>query len=143
MKLFDNIRLIIRDIFNNQKLLFVLCVIALSLPNVCLFFTERMSLLARVCNVVLPVGAYWRIMTLSRKPGKAFLWLFPLVFLAAFQIVLLSLFGNSVIAVDMYLNLVTTNPTEACELLSGGKRGDLSQHGTDGGGTGPVCCGTV
>lgn len=118
MKLFDNIRLIIRGIFNNQKLLFVLCVIALSLPNVCLFFTERMSLLARVCNVVLPVGAYWRIMTLSRKPGKAFLWLFPLVFLAAFQIVLLSLFGNSVIAVDMYLNLVTTNPTEACELLS-------------------------
>lgn len=35
----------------------------------------------------------------------------------AFQIVLLYLFGQSVIAVDMFLNLVTTNPGEALELL--------------------------
>lgn len=35
----------------------------------------------------------------------------------AFQIVLLYLFGQSIIAVDMFLNLVTTNSSEAMELL--------------------------
>ena len=39
------------------------------------------------------------------------------LFFGAFQIVLLYLFGQSVIAVDMFLNLVTTNPGEALELL--------------------------
>ena len=34
-----------------------------------------------------------------------------------FQIVLLYLFGQSIIAVDMFLNLATTNSTEAMELL--------------------------
>jgi len=43
--------------------------------------------------------------------------MFPLVFLAAFQFVLLSLYGRSVIAVDMFLNVVTTNSTEVMELL--------------------------
>lgn len=36
---------------------------------------------------------------------------------AAFQLVLLYLFGTGVIAVDMFLNLVTTNAGEAMELL--------------------------
>lgn len=57
-------------------------------------------------------------MTLSRKTGKMIWILFPLVFFAAFQMVLLYLFGRSVIAVDMFLNLVTTNPGEAAELLN-------------------------
>ena len=102
---------------NSQKVLFVLCVIALALPNICLFFTEQMPLLARVCNVVLPVSVYWWVMTLNSRPGRAFLWSFPLAFFAAFQIVLLYLFGNSVISVDMFLNIVTTNFNEAGELL--------------------------
>lgn len=42
---------------------------------------------------------------------------FILIFFAAFQLVLLYLFGKGVIAVDMFLNLVTTNPGEAMELL--------------------------
>ena len=37
--------------------------------------------------------------------------------LGAFQIVLLFLYGRSIIAVDMFLNVVTTNPTEVGELL--------------------------
>ena len=40
-----------------------------------------------------------------------------MIFFAAFQLVLLYLFGKGVIAVDMFLNLVTTNPGEAMELL--------------------------
>ena len=56
-------------------------------------------------------------MTLERKPGKTIWILFPFVFFAAFQLVLLYLFGRSIIAVDMFLNLTTTNSGEALELL--------------------------
>ncbi len=43
--------------------------------------------------------------------------LIPQLIFNAFQIVLFYLFGESVIAVDMFLNLATTNVTEASELL--------------------------
>lgn len=105
-------------LLKNHKVLFWLCAISLALPNFFLFFTERMPLVARLCNIILPFSAFWLAMTASRRPGKTFLWMFLFVFFNAFQMVLLYLFGNSVIAVDMFLNLVTTNPTEAGELLS-------------------------
>ena len=43
--------------------------------------------------------------------------MFPLIFLAAFQMVLLYLFGQGIISVDMFLNVVTSNPGEMAELL--------------------------
>lgn len=110
----------LKDIFRGgvpAGALFLYAIVALALPNVALCFTERMSLAAAVTNVLLPTAAVWWVMTLSRRPGKMVWLLFPLVFLAAFQLVLLYLFGGSVIAVDMFLNLVTTNPGEAFELL--------------------------
>ena len=97
--------------------LFFLFIIVLAIPNVALFFTEQMPLLVRICNIILPVSVYWMVMTLSRKPGKIIWILFPFVFFAAFQLVLLYLFGQSIIAVDMFLNLLTTNSGEAMELL--------------------------
>lgn len=97
--------------------LFFVAVLVLAIPNVALCFTERLSVAACLANVLLPVGVVWLLMSLHRSPGKMVWILFPLVFLAAFQLVLLYLFGNSVIAVDMFLNLVTTNPGEAGELL--------------------------
>ena len=98
--------------------LFVLFIVVLAIPNVALFFTEQqMTLWARICNVILPVSVYWLIMTLERKPGKTIWILFPFVFFAAFQLVLLYLFGRSIIAVDMFLNLTTTNSGEVMELL--------------------------
>ena len=76
--------------------LFVLFIVVLAIPNVALFFTEQqMTLWARICNVILPVSVYWLIMTLGRKPGKTIWILFPFVFFAAFQLVLLYLFGRS------------------------------------------------
>lgn len=103
---------------SEPRRLFILFIAVLAIPNVVLFFTEQqMSLLARICNVVLPVSVYWLVMTLSRKPGKTIWILFPFVFFAAFQLVLLYLFGRSIIAVDMFLNLATTNSGEALELL--------------------------
>lgn len=97
--------------------LFFLTIITLMLPNVALCITERMPLMAALANILLPGGIYWLLMTLAKKPGKAIWWLFFFVFLAAFQLVLLYLFGRSIIAVDMFLNLITTNPGEAMELL--------------------------
>ena len=97
--------------------LMVLCVVALSLPNVVLFFTEDVSAEARVCNVVLPVSVYLWLMTIGKRPGRMWVSVLPMVVLAAFQLVLLYLFGNSVIAPEMFLNLTTTNKDEAGELL--------------------------
>ena len=101
--------------FNN--IIYWYAVIALTVPNVALCFTEHLSTWAALANIVLPFGVYMALMSISRKPGKMVWWLFPIIFFAAFQIVLLYLFGKGVIAVDMFLNLVTTNPGEAMELL--------------------------
>lgn len=106
------------DFCTSPRVLFIATIIVLALPNVVLAFTESVSFTTRIANVILPVAVYWFLMTLSRKTGKMVWILFPLIFFAAFQMVLLYLFGRSVIAVDMFLNLVTTNPGEATELLN-------------------------
>lgn len=96
---------------------FYLFLAVLLIPNVVLSFTENLSVSGAITNVLLPGGVYYLLMSLSRKIGRTIWLMFPFVFFAAFQIVLLSLYGRSVIAVDMFLNLVTTNPTEVSELL--------------------------
>lgn len=105
-------------LFKNQHILFWIFLGMLILPNLFMFFTESTGALTRVVNILLPLAAYWMAMTLKAKPGHMFWWLFFFDFLAAFQIVLLYLFGESPIAVDMFLNVITTNPTEVNELLS-------------------------
>ena len=80
--------------------------------------TESLSWSGRLLNVVTPLAAYWLVLTLSRKVGRTIILLFPLLFLGAFQMVLTYLYGRGPIAVDMWLNLVTTNPGEVGELLS-------------------------
>lgn len=100
-----------------NKIIYWYAVIALTVPNVALCFTEHLSPLAALANILLPGAVYMALMSICRKPGKMVWWLFPIIFFAAFQIVLLYLFGKGVIAVDMFLNLVTTNPGEAMELL--------------------------
>ncbi len=97
--------------------LVIATVVVLALPNVVLAFTEPMTVIARIANVVLPVSVYLLLAVAVRRTGRAVWMLFPLIFLAAFQTVLLYLYGRSVIAVDMFLNLVTTNAGEALELL--------------------------
>lgn len=100
-----------------NKALYVYAIIALLLPNIALCFTEKLPFWVSVTNILLPLGIYACIMSLSKKTGKMVWWSFILIFFAAFQLVLLYLFGKGVIAVDMFLNLVTTNPGEAMELL--------------------------
>ncbi len=86
-------------------------------PNIILSFTETMGFWARVANVLLPLGVYWLLMSITCNVGKAAVLMLGFMIFAAFQLVLLYLYGRSVIAVDMFLNVVTTNPGEVGELL--------------------------
>ena len=101
-----------------QQILFYVYWLILILPNVILAFTERINVLGRVTQILMPLAIYGLLLTLRRKPGIVLLWLFPVLFLGAFQIVLTYIFGEGIIAVDMWLNLVTTNSSEVEELLS-------------------------
>lgn len=106
------------DYCMQPRTLFFYALFALLTPNIILCVTERMSLMAASVNCVLPLSFYASFLTLCRRPSMMIGYAFPFVFLSAFQIVLLYLFGNSVIAVDMFLDLLTTNPGEAMELLN-------------------------
>ena len=92
-------------------------VVALLLPNIALCFTECLAPWVCGANVLLPLALYMWFFSIARCPGKMVWWAFIFIFFAAFQLVLLYLFGTGVIAVDMFLNLVTTNAGEAMELL--------------------------
>lgn len=89
----------------------------LMVPNVALAFTEWNSVWAKLCNCTLPFGVYLLLMSLSRKVGRSVLYMLPFMVLAAFQIVLLYLYGESIIAIDMFMNVATTNAGEVSELL--------------------------
>ena len=101
----------------SAQFLFIYTVVAITVPNLSLAFTNSILLSANVISVVLPLSFYVWLMSLSRKTGRLVWLLFPLIFFAAFQMVLIYLYGGGVIAVDMFLNLATTNPEEAMELL--------------------------
>lgn len=98
-------------------ILAVWTLLVLIVPNVGLSITESMGIWGRLANVVLPAGLFALLLSLTRKVGKAVVLMIPLMVIAAFQLVLLYLYGRSVIAVDMFLNVVTTNPGEVGELL--------------------------
>lgn len=113
MKLFDYIR----SARTGSLLLLVWVIAVCLLPNVWLALTEHLSFFQALTNVLLPGALYILLMSITPKIGKASLWMIILFFFAAFQVVLLYMYGRSVIAVDMFLNVVTTNPGEVSELL--------------------------
>lgn len=91
---------------------------ALIIPNCILAFTEHYSIWSIEVLVLLPLGFYLMWSVAVRRSGIQIWMSLPFIFISAFQIVLLYLFGNSVIAADMFANVLTTNPGEAGELLS-------------------------
>ena len=98
-------------------LLTVYFFVALIIPNCILVNTEPYSVWTVEALILMPLGFYMMWSVALRRSG-VMIWLaFPFIFLGAFQIVLLYLFGNSVIATDMFTNILTTNPGEAGELL--------------------------
>ena len=60
----------VKQFVTAPKTLFFLTFVTLLVPNVALCLTEHLSVLASMVNVLLPLGVYWLLMTLSGKPGK-------------------------------------------------------------------------
>lgn len=92
-------------------------VAALMIPSLVLIFTDNYSFIRAVAAVLIPTGFYTLWAVASRRSGLM-IWggLIWMIF-AALQLVLLYMFGNSIVAVDMFTNLFTTNTNEAGELL--------------------------
>lgn len=106
-----------KKIISNPLWLLAFNVVSLMIPVIILTITEHNPLLVALTAILLPLGFYLLFSAASTRSGRMVWWGFPFIFLSAFQIVLSYLFGNSVIATDMFLNLTTTNPGEAGELL--------------------------
>lgn len=91
--------------------------VALIIPNIALSFTEQVSVLSATTNIIFPLGIYYLVVSATRRTALWGLVLFIVAFFAAFQIVLLNLYGESIIAIDMFINVATTSVGEASELL--------------------------
>lgn len=103
--------------FAQAEWLAVIFPLLLLIPNVVLNHTENLPFLSAATNLFLPLGFYGLILSLTRRIGLSVLCCLPFMIFSAFQIVLLYLYGESIIAVDMFLNVATTNPREVSELL--------------------------
>ena len=62
----------------------------------------------RVLNILLMLPVYMLLLLSAKRPGRVYWGLFVLVLLHAFQLVLLTIFSGSVVAVDMLLNIFTS-----------------------------------
>ena len=99
-------------------LLLVYEIIVLMIPNFVLAFTEMWSAWSVLSGIFLITGLYLLANTITRRVGITVMFMIPIIILCAFQIVLLYLYGQSIIAADMFINMMTTNPDEAGELLN-------------------------
>ena len=115
-KIINSITMFVNKIMR-QEVLFYFVLTVLMLPNVLLSITESATPIERVCSLIFPLGCYYLIATLSKRIGWTIWMLFPISVLAGFQVVLLYIYGRSVIATDMFLNFVTTDANESKELL--------------------------
>jgi glucan phosphoethanolaminetransferase (alkaline phosphatase superfamily) len=102
---------------STQKHLYFLFGALFIIPNCVLFVTAPMPATAGIASISIPLAIWFGTLLLSRRPGIIVWILLPKVILDGGQLVLLHLFGESVIAVDMYLNLTSSNASEASELL--------------------------
>lgn len=91
---------------------------AMIIPNVILDITEPICLPGKVANILVPFAIYLLLLSKVKRPGALMLWLSIMMVMNSFQIVIFYLYGESIIAIDMLLNCVTSNPEEAGELLS-------------------------
>lgn len=89
----------------------------LMVPNFLLAYTEEVPLLYKIADISLTLGLYLIIVSITRNIGLVILLCIPLILFSGFQLILLYLYGGGIIAVDMFLNVVSTNVEEASELL--------------------------
>lgn len=108
----------INNFVENPIKIFLLFVIVNLLPSIGLIFTEPYNIWGKIILILFPMGVYFILLNTLKNIGLTQLILIPLLVIHAFQIVIFYLFGEGVIAVDMFLNVVTTNVTEAGEVLN-------------------------
>ena len=99
--------------------MFVWLVVAVMLPNFVFAFTEEYNGWSVAAGLVLPLGVYLLPLLFTRRVGVVTLVLLPVLALCIVQVVLLYIYGNSIIAADMFTNIMTTNADESRELLGG------------------------
>ncbi|WP_121964476.1 phosphoethanolamine transferase [Myroides sp. N17-2] len=104
-------------IINNPIALFWFYILVNMAPSFYFAFTQPVDLLGRIVIILFPLGLFMTIFSAFKNSGAWLLLCFPLMFLHAFQIVLFYLFGEDIIAADMFLNVATTNTSEINELL--------------------------
>lgn len=102
---------------STQEHLYFLFALLFIVPNCVFLFTEPFPVTVGIASLLIPLAFWMGVLLLARKPGIVVWCLFPKLILDGGQLVLLYLFGQSVIAVDMYLNLTSSNASEASELL--------------------------
>lgn len=107
----------IEALLERPKLIFVIYIIVNLVPSILLVTSEPLNFAGKMVLFLAPLGLYLCIYSLSQKTGLIQVLLIPLLVLHAFQLVLFYMYGENVIAADMFLNVVTTNPSEAGELL--------------------------
>lgn len=107
----------VNRILSEPRLLYVWTLVMLLVPNFVLDITEPYSWITCIANILFAAGLYVIILSYRRRIGTAVLMCLPFMIFAAFQLVLSYLYGESIIAVDMFLNVVTTNVDEVNELL--------------------------
>ena len=102
----------------SQTTYYYLLLFALLLPNLVLSVVMQQPMIGRVLNILVMLPIYMLVLLIAKRPGRVYWGLLVLILLHAFQLVLLTIFSGSVVAVDMLLNLFTSEPDEAGELLS-------------------------
>ena len=102
----------------DQRHAYWLLLAGLLLPNIVLSLMMPLAVVWRVLIILVMLPVYMLLLLAAKRPGRIYWGLFALVLLHAFQLVLLTIFRGSVVAVDMLLNLFTSEPDEAGELLS-------------------------
>ena len=72
------------EIIFRKEVLFYYFIAVLLLPNILLSITESLSIIERVCNVLLPLGCYYLIASSTRRLGLSIWILCPISILAGF-----------------------------------------------------------
>ncbi|MDE6499392.1 MAG: DUF1705 domain-containing protein, partial [Rikenella sp.] len=117
MKRFRDFLRPLKGRFADQRIYYWIFLVVLLVPDLFLCFTETMPFWGKVSLILVPGAVWMALLAAARRPGTTLWCLLPVLVFGAFQLVLLYLFGNSIIAVDMLLNVATTNSGEAMELL--------------------------
>lgn len=101
----------------NPVALFYIYLVVNMVPSLYFALFQPLNFLGKATVFLFPLSLYLLVFSLFKNMGRTQILLFPVLFIHAFQIVLFYLFGEDIIAVDMYLNVATTNTSEITELL--------------------------